>query len=139
MTAELTSKQRKIMNPFFKHFLKLLPILLFISSCDFPGSFFDDADKSFGDQHFKTTIALVELHNLRYEEYPNSLSDLKHIGEWDIIAFQSVEYKKLSKGYELNVGRGFVGQADLSFPKDFWQGLGIKKTNVKGFEILKSN
>jgi hypothetical protein len=46
----------------------------------------------FGDQHLKTTVALVELHKVRYGKYPDSLSDLKFTGQWDQIALQSVRY-----------------------------------------------
>jgi hypothetical protein len=31
----------------------------------------------FGDQHFKTAIALVELHRVRTGTYPSSLRDIK--------------------------------------------------------------
>jgi hypothetical protein len=44
----------------------------------------------FGDQHLKTTVALIELHKVRYGKYPDSLSDLKFTGECDQIALQGV-------------------------------------------------
>ena len=35
----------------------------------------------FGDQNLKTTVALVELHKVRFGRYPDSLSDLKFTGQ----------------------------------------------------------
>ena len=98
-----------------------------LAACDFQ----KQADAKFGDQHFKTVIALVELHKIRTGTYPNSLKDLKFTGEWDAIALGSVEYKKLEAGYELNVTRGWVAQPELAYPKEFWSGLGLVKSNLK--------
>lgn len=90
-----------------------------------------EADKAFGDQHFKTAIALIELHKVRFGEYPSSLKDLKFVGEWDRAALMSVSYRRLSNGYELDVVRGWVGQPELRYPEEFWKGLGIVKSNMK--------
>jgi hypothetical protein len=49
-------------------------------------------DNLFGDQHLKTTVALIELHKVRFGKYPGSLSELKFTGGWDQIALQSVRY-----------------------------------------------
>ena len=38
-------------------------------------------DNEFGDQHLKTSVALIELHKVRYGRYPDSLSDLKFTGQ----------------------------------------------------------
>ncbi len=89
-------------------------------------------DAQFGDQHFKTAISLIELHKVRSGVYPESLKDLKFTGGWDAIAIGSVEYHRLDTGYELNVTRGWVGKPELSYPPDFWRGLGVAKSNVKG-------
>jgi hypothetical protein len=43
-------------------------------------------DQKFGDQHLKTAVALIELHKVRYGEYPETLDDLRYTGEWDAIA-----------------------------------------------------
>ena len=40
-------------------------------------------DRKFGDQHLKTAVALIELHKVRYGEYPETLDDLTYTGEWD--------------------------------------------------------
>lgn len=84
-----------------------------------------------GDQYFKTAVALVELHKVRYGEYPNSLQDLKFTSAFDKAAINAVEYHKLANGYELNLVRGIKERPELSYPPDFWRGLGLVKTNVK--------
>lgn len=38
-------------------------------------------DQMFGDQHLKTSVALIELHKTRYGKYPASLNELKFIGQ----------------------------------------------------------
>lgn len=100
---------------------------LVLASC-FPKQ---EMDNKFGDQHFKTVVALVELHKLRYGSYPASLADLRYVGDWDRIALSSVEYGRLPDGYALNLVRGWVGQPHLEYPPDFWQGLGLRQSNVK--------
>ena len=91
-----------------------------------------ELDNKFGDQHFETVIALVELHKVRYGEYPASLEDLKYVGDWDRIALGSVAYRRLPDGgYALDVVRGWVGQPEVAYPPDFWQGLGLRQSNVK--------
>lgn len=103
-------------------------LLLLISGCDLQKM----ADDKFGDQHFKTTVALIELHKLRSGTYPETLKDLKFTGEWDQIALNSVSYKKLDNGYELNVERGWVGAPELSLPADFFRNTGVVRSNVAG-------
>lgn len=115
------------MHRFLKRLLCGVMFTLLLSGCDFQ----KEADQKFGDQHFKTIISLVELHKLRFGSYPESLKDLRFLGDWDPIALHSVEYRRLDKGYELNLTRGWVGQPDLSYPKEFWQGIGLVKTNVR--------
>ena len=111
--------------------LALIVILVF-SSCTFrPPSFSctQPIDNKFGDQHFKTAIALIELHKIRFGEYPKKLQDLKFLGEWDEIALSSVEYEKVDNGYTLEVIRGWMGKPDITYPPEFWQGLGITRKN----------
>jgi len=69
-------------NP-FKIFIFLIP-LLFLLSC-VPDMIKEEANQKFGDQHFKTAIALIELHNIRNEGYPESLDKLEFVGEWNAI------------------------------------------------------
>jgi len=102
-------------------------VLVALAGCGFQ----QEADAKFGDQHFKTVIALVELHKLRNGAYPESLQDLRFVGDWDAIALTSVDYKRVGGGYELNVTRGWVGQPQLTYPAEFWRGLGLVKSNLK--------
>ena len=89
------------------------------------------ADAQFGDQNFKSAIALIELHRVRFGSYPDSLADLRFLGSWDPNWLSGVQYRKLEDGYELNVTRGWIGKPDLTYPPEFWRGLGIRKTNVR--------
>ena len=81
------------------------------------------------DQIFKTAIALIELHHLRFDTYPDSLDDLEFLGSGDRIALPSVTYRKVPDGYELYL-RPIDDQHNLSYPAEFWRGLGIRRSNV---------
>jgi hypothetical protein len=83
-------------------------------------------DNMFGDQHLKTTVALIELHKVRFGKYPGSLSDLKFTGQWDQIALQSARYYPNADrtAYYVEVERGWVGKPDLEMPDEFWRGTG---------------
>ena len=83
-------------------------------------------DNKFGDQHLKTTVALLELHKARYGRYPQSLRELKFSGEWDQIALMNVSYYAAPDGskYCVEVARGWVGKPALEYPPEFWQGTG---------------
>lgn len=84
-------------------------------------------DAMFGDQHLKTSVALIELHKTRTGEYPESLSDLQFTGQWDQIALQSVLYvcAEDRETYFLEVQRGWVGKPKLLMPEGFWKGTGF--------------
>jgi hypothetical protein len=103
-------------------------VFFFFTGC---GQFRQQADTQFGDQNFKSAIALIELHKVRFGSYPDALADLKFLGSWDQNWLSGVEYRKLDDGYELNVIRGLIGAPELQFPADFWHGLGVRKTNVR--------
>jgi hypothetical protein len=83
-------------------------------------------DNMFGDQHLKTTVALIELHKVRFGKYPGSLSELKFTGQWDQIALQSVRYYTNADrtAYYVEVERGWIGKPDLEMPAEFWHGTG---------------
>ena len=101
--------------------------------CDCSGcSFKRQADAQFGDQNFKTAVALIELYKTRHGYYPETLRGLTFTGLWDAAALNSVEYKRVDGGYELDIVRGWVGQPELSYPPDFWHGLGLVSSNVAG-------
>ena len=106
----------------------LLALTLFLGAC---GQFQHEVDAKFGDQHFKTAIALIELHKTRFGSYPQTLSELKFTGEWDRLPISSVSYARVGDGYRLDVERGWVGKPELTYPPEFWQGLGLKESNVK--------
>jgi hypothetical protein len=92
-------------------------------------------DNQFGDQHLKTSVALIELHKVRFGKYPDSLSDLKFTGQWDPIALQSIRYYPNAErtAYYVEVEKGWMGKPDLKMPDEFWQGTGyttsLKPTN----------
>jgi hypothetical protein len=87
-------------------------------------------DDLFGDQHLKTAVALIELHKVRYGKYPDSLSNLRYIGQWDPIALQSVRYYPNADRtkYYIEVERGWIGKPELKMPDEFWQGTGYTTT-----------
>jgi hypothetical protein len=103
-------------------------LVLSISGCNFevPG-----ADEKFGTQNFVSAVSLIELHKTRNGKYPESLSDLEFLGDWDGIWLTAVKYEKSDNGYNLYLERGWAGKPSLEFPIRFKEGLGIQKTNVK--------
>ena len=108
----------------------IVALAMFLSGCDISGIFPQMPDETFGDQNFKSAIALIELHKTRNGEYPEELSDLEHLGQWDQIWLGAVEYEKVAEGYNLFVIRGAVKEPNLEYREAFWQGLGIKESNV---------
>lgn len=112
----------------------LLLLAIALNGCGFEG-FQQEAGKKFGDQHFKTAISLIELHKIREGNYPETLQHLKYLGDWDMMIFGSLQYKKLDEGYELNLIDPFSGakikEEGLKYPGDFWNGLGLKSSNMK--------
>jgi hypothetical protein len=83
-------------------------------------------DNKFGDQHLKTTVALLELHKIRYGRYPQTLRGLRFPGDWDQIWLQGMRYVVSPDGtmYCVEVERGWIGKPVLSYPAEFWQGTG---------------
>lgn len=109
----------------------LLLALLLLSACGEFRGFQKQNDAMFGDQNFKSAIAMIELHKVRYGSYPDQLSDLRFTGQWDQLWLSAVKYKKVADGYDLDVVRGWVGTPDLSYPPEFWHGLGLRKSNMR--------
>ena len=103
-------------------------LALVLAGC---GRLAGEADAKFGDQHFKTAVALIELYRIRHGDYPPSLDQLDFVGDWDRIALSSVKYERLPDGYALDLVRGWVGKPEVSYPPDFWRGLGARRTNVR--------
>jgi hypothetical protein len=83
-------------------------------------------DDKFGDQNLKSTVALLELHKIRYGRYPQSLRDLRFKGDWDRIWLNSTRYVVSPDGtkYCVEVERGWMGKPVLNYPPEFWQGTG---------------
>lgn len=106
----------------------IISAILFLTSCEFQ----EKANQEFGDQHFKTAIALIELHKVRNGEYPESLNILKYTGSWDAMHHMSVKYTKIDSGYNLDLTNGWVGKPNnLEYEDDFWKGLGLVESNLK--------
>ena len=84
------------------------------------------ADQMFGDQNLKTVVALLELHETRYGEYPAELADLKFTGQWDAIAIQAAVYCASDErdSYYVEIQRGWVGKPELTPRDEFWKGTG---------------
>ncbi|MDM1762727.1 hypothetical protein HX132_00335 [Acinetobacter sp. 226-4] len=120
---------KKMMKTY--QFLMLFILSFCLNACGDFTHFQQHADEQFGDQHFKTAIALIELHKVRFGEYPASLDDLKYTGDWDLLALNSVSYHKVDNGYHLDILKGWVGQPKLNYPQEFWQGIGLKQSNAK--------
>jgi len=102
--------------------------LLFTGCFDFPK---EEINNAFGDQHFKTAVALIELHKIRYGAYPETVDDIKFTGDWDGMISSSVTYEKKENGYTLIPTRGFMNKPNLSYPDEFYQGLGMQNRLVK--------
>jgi hypothetical protein len=83
-------------------------------------------DNMFGDQFFKTTVALIELHKVRYGKYPQSLRELRFTGDWDQGALVRVRYYPAPDGskYCTEIVQGWMGKPSLEYPPEFWQGTG---------------
>lgn len=114
-----------------KTFIMLLFGALLFVQCGL-NKFEDDANNKIGDQHFKTAIALIELHKVRFGEYPASLDSIKYAGDWDQIVWSSIKYRKLDTGYELDLVKGVLGKpVSLHYPNGFWKGLGLVRSNMK--------
>jgi hypothetical protein len=113
----------------FKCSIIFAMIFTMCSGCDM-SSLAPGADEKFGDQNFKSAVAMIELHRARNGEYPASLSELEYLGDWDAIWLSSVKYEKVENGYNLFVTRGWMGEPKLELPGAYKRGLGIRDTNV---------
>jgi hypothetical protein len=60
-------------------------------------------DDKFGDQNLKSTVALLELHKIRYGRYPQSLRDIRFKGDWDEIWLNSTSYVVSPDGKALDI------------------------------------
>ena len=104
-------------------------LFLLFSGCDKP-SFVSRADEQFGEQNFKSAVALIELHRVRTGSYPASLKEIEYLGSWDQIWLSAVRYEPIDGGYDLYVTRGWVGEPALKLPRSYLKGLGLRGSNV---------
>jgi hypothetical protein len=109
-------------------YIHALLIVLLLFGCDFK---IPEMDEKFGKQNFVSAISIIELHKTRYGAYPESLDELKFLGDWDALWLSGVRYKKTEGGYNLFVELGHTGKPKLKFPVEFKKGLGILNTNVE--------
>jgi len=90
-------------------------------------------DASVGaDERFKRAIALIELHRTRFGSYPRTLMDLQFLHPSDYTILAGMRYEPLPDGYALDVVLPPSTKLDLSYPADFWLGLGLRRTSVPG-------
>jgi hypothetical protein len=83
------------------------------------------------DQLFTFAIAFIELYRLRDGTYPDSLEALPFLSAHDRHSLVSgLRYEKLPDGYALDVVMPEGEKPAVSYPPDFWRGLGIRRTNV---------
>ncbi|MBL7833270.1 MAG: hypothetical protein JNK18_04920 [Cyclobacteriaceae bacterium] len=126
-----------------KNLCYILAITLILPSCfpaDLKEKMNDQMNKmqiTIADQAFRGMLGEIELHKLRTGKYPASLSDLQFLNSFDSAHLSSVEYHLLDSGYELNLNmkaatlNGKQTNIVLSYPKEFWHGLGCIKSNLK--------
>jgi hypothetical protein len=84
---------------------------------------------------FRKAINLIEEYKLKFGAYPENLKHPKFqelINKKDRLIDCKVKCFKLKNGYELNLNSQEKHQ--LEFSLDFWKGLGITKTNVRGLQ-----
>ena len=83
-------------------------------------------DNKFGDQELKTMVANLELYKLRHGHYPDRLSDLDFLGDWDRIGLSTVAYypNETRSRYYVEVTRGWLCRPSLDYPDAFWAGTG---------------
>lgn len=114
-----------------KNIILITLMSLTFTSCEFL-NFKEKSNSNFADQHFKTAIANIELYKIRHGYYPANFEAIDFLGEWDKLIIKTVEYEKLENGYRLDIIEGIVKgtPTDLKYPKEFWQGLGITKSNL---------
>lgn len=87
-------------------------------------------DRKFGDQNLKSTVAMLELHKIRFGRYPDSLRDIKYTGDWDQIWIRGMRYYPSNdrQSYYVDVHRGWVGKPTLVMPAEFWQNTGYDES-----------
>ena len=89
------------------------------------------------EQQLKTAVALIELHKVRYGQYPQTMKDLKFTGEWDAMALNCVAYYPNADrtAYFIEFKTYWTDDQpqpetlsefwpEIELPAEFWQGTG---------------
>jgi hypothetical protein len=115
-----------------------LVVSMFFTQC-FPDNLKAEMEKvnstamvQIADMEFKHTIALIELHKMRFGKYPLSLDSIKFSSITDNLSNSSFDYKLNGAGYDLNSKNSslkFINS--FNYPNEFWNGLGLVKSNLK--------
>lgn len=102
--------------------------------------------------NLKKAIIAIEFYKIKNSNYPSDINgeDFKaFLEKWEFLygednyLLEFLEYNLIylpqESGYELNLNQE-NNEIELELPATFWKGLGIVKTNVKGFiSISESN
>ncbi|WP_107670015.1 hypothetical protein [Cyanothece sp. BG0011] len=101
--------------------------------------------------NFKKAIIAIEFYKIKNNNYPSDINgkDFKaFLEKWgflydeDNCLLEFLEYNLIylpqESGYELSLNRE-DNEIELELPTTFWKGLGIVKTNVKGFISISEN
>jgi hypothetical protein len=119
--------------------IKLISLFISLSLCvrcipdDAKGKMkeaFQTMSVQLGDQYFKTAISLIELHKLRYGNYPETLDSIKFTGIMDKSIFPYINYTRLDEGYSLEI-INIKGVNISKYPAEFWKGTGLKKADAE--------
>ena len=86
----------------------------------------ESVDRTFGDQHLKSAVAMLELHHRRFGQYPDTLKAIKFTGEWDQIWMQGTRYNPSDdrQSYYIEVEQRWIGKPGLTMPDEFWKNTG---------------
>jgi hypothetical protein len=106
----------------------MLSLILFLSGCDI----FSEQETQFARNHFHSAVAHIELHKIRNGTYPTDLGEIEFLNELDGLWLNSVDYKKVGDGYNLYIAKGVLQKTNFTLPDSFFNGLGLKDTNVSG-------
>ncbi|MGD1919719.1 MAG: hypothetical protein ACFCAD_12990 [Pleurocapsa sp.] len=101
--------------------------------------------------NFKRAITAIEFYKIKDSDYPNNIDgeDFEtFLEEWGFIYDEhdylgeslkdDLIYLLQKNGYELNLNQE-DDRIKLELPPTFWKGLGIVKTNAKGFISISEN
>ncbi len=119
--------------------ITVIAIILALTSSCFPENMGKEMGNALGkmqqmlaDQNFKRAISHIELYKIRHGKYPPSIDSLEFINPMDSSFLRSVEYIPMDSVYGLNLTHySSRMKTDLSYPDEFWEGLGCSESNMK--------